>query len=207
MKHFLTKTIAASTAAAPLAHGAIVVTDVNETIGIAENSSETLFVDFSAGAFSPTQDGHDISLFFAFSNSEKPSLNILNTSYAVAIPHDTFNLVRYNFGDSIDASYSSNSNAFFYFANENNNSGNWINDVGGSSGYVALQNTSTSKEIWIEIDYDDEADTLDVIRFAYADASDNITAGQVPEPAQSAALMALLAGSAALFSRRGKRSS
>jgi len=201
MKHLLKKSLAVSSAVAPLAHGLIVPTDVNITIG----QTERLFIDFSTGETSTVSDSvtmQDASLGFEAQSSEKPQLSFINTNYTAASYGGSTFVAKYNFGDGFDFSVPSYTTISNF---ENEGSGNWFNDTAGDIGYAALQNTSTDKEIWLAIDYDDTANTLKLISFAYADNADNVTAGQVPEPAETGALMALAAGSVALYRGRQKR--
>ena len=197
MKHLVKKSLAVSSAVAPLAHGLIVPTDVNITIG----QTERLFIDFSTGETSTVSGSvtmQDASLGFEGSNSEKPELSFISTDYAAASSGGTNFVARYNFGETLDFSTPSNTSPLFEDAGD----GPWINDTAGNVGYAALQNTATSKEMWLAIDYDDTANTLKLISFAFADTADDIVAGQVPEPAETGALMALAAGSVALYRRR-----
>jgi hypothetical protein len=198
MKHLVKKSLAVSSAVAPLAHGLIVPTDVNITIG----QTERLFIDFSTGETSTVSGSvtmQDASLGFEGSNSEKPELSFINTDYVAASSGGTQYVARYNFGETLDfLNNTSNTSPYFEFTG----SGPWKDDTAGNVGYAALQNTATSKEMWLAIDYDDTANTLKLISFAFADTADDIVAGQVPEPAETGALMALAAGSVALYRRR-----
>jgi hypothetical protein len=200
MKHLVKKSLAVSSAVAPLAHGLIVPTDVNITIG----QTERLFIDFSTGetsTMSGSVTSQDASLGFG-SNSEKPELSFINTDYVAASSGGTQYVARYNFGETLDfLNNTSNTSPYFEFTG----SGPWKDDTAGNVGYAALQNTATSKEMWLAIDYDDTANTLKLISFAFANNTDNVTAGQVPEPAETGALMALAAGSVALYRSRKKR--
>jgi hypothetical protein len=200
MKHLVKKSLAVSSAVAPLAHGLIVPTDVNITIG----QTERLFIDFSTGetsTMSGSVTSQDASLGFD-SNSEKPELSFINTDYVAASSGGTQYVARYNFGETLDfLNNTSITSPHFEFAGI----GPWKDDTAGNVGYAALQNTATSKEMWLAIDYDDTANTLKLISFAFANNTDNVTAGQVPEPAETGALMALAAGSVALYRSRKKR--
>jgi hypothetical protein len=202
MKHLLKKSLAISSAVAPLAHGIIVPIDANITIGTAER----LYIDFSTGEASTDQNAvTEQNVFLRFSTNnynangdEKPMLTISGNYAAAGSP--TY-LTKYNLGAALDFTSSATGAPYF----ENNGTGNWVDDTAGDVGYVALRNTTTSKEAWLAIDYNDAANTLKLISFAVADASDDMVAGQVPEPAETGALMALAAGSAALYRSRKKK--
>ena len=190
MKHTIAKSIAASSLIAPLANATISIVVPNETI----TAGESLYVDFSAGTTSNSSGGSDdIRLDFSSGESEKPAISSFGnyrSAYAGSF------VARYDAGDALNFTNTTSSVKFEY----NDTGGPW---AGGAIGYAAVQNLVTSKEIWLHIDYNDVNDTLTLLSFAYADASDNITAGQqIPEPAQTAALMAVIAGSAAAFRRR-----
>jgi hypothetical protein len=84
---------------------------------------------------------------------------------------------------------------------------------GTSSGYLGFSflNGATNDPNYgfVEINYNDDANTLELVRFAYDDTGAGILAGAsltaVPEPSTTAAVMALVAGSAALFTARRRR--
>ncbi len=140
----------------------------------------------------------NLSFFFNF--SEKPFLKIFNTDYVNSGSGNY--LVRYSFGAALNFTTAGGAYAAFEF----NDNGPWEGDTGATS-YFAARNTTTSKEAWVAVEYNDAANTLDLISFAVADASDNITAGQtvVPEPSETAALMVLAAGSAAIYRKRQRK--
>jgi len=188
MKYTIAKSIAASSLIAPLANATISIVVPNETI----TSTESLFVDFSTGTTSSVSGEPNDILFDFAGNPEKPAISRYG-EYTIAT---TGNYVaRY---DAADALNFTNTTTSARFESDSPN-GPW---AGGATGYAAVQNLVTSKEIWLHIDYDDANNTLTLLSFAYTDASDNMTAGQIPEPAQTAALMAVIAGSAAAFRRR-----
>lgn len=196
MKHLLKKSLAVSSAVAPLAHGLIVPTDVNITIG----QTERLFIDFSTGETS-TVSGSVTATDAILSFGEgffaaKPRLSFSNADYQASA--DGNYVARYDFGAALNFDTTVINNSDFGY----NSEGPWHDDTAGNVGYAALQNTATSKEMWLAIDYDDPAKTLKLISFAFADTADDIVAGQVPEPAETGALMALAAGSVALYRRR-----
>lgn len=200
MKNTVKKSLLLSSAAVPfsqLAANIVVTSDVNLQI----DTSESIYIDFEGSTTSgnsfPT--GTDIVLGFSF-NQEKPLMQS-SGSYTFAISSSGY-IAKYSLGNSLNFTNTVSGDSYFEF----DGAGNWADDESGSSAYVALQNTTNSKEFWLEIDYDDPGNTLTLISFAVADASDNITAGQtqVPEPAETSALMALLAGSTLLFRNRRK---
>lgn len=83
-------------------------------------------------------------------------------------------------------------------------SGEWYNDAAGTIGYISILNSSTGVSGWIGIDYDDVANTITLDSYAIGTAGE-ITLAGVPEPSQTAAIGALLAGSAVLYSRRRRK--
>ncbi len=195
MKHLI-KTTAVISSLAPLSQAIISVHTITLDSII---SGQAIFVDFSNGiADNSTTFNDDISL--QFGGSEKPRVQFSNNNYSIA--DNGGYIARYSFGS--DLNFTNPITATRYF--ERSNAGPWEGDTGGTS-YFAVKNTTTSKEAWVAIQYNDAANTLDLISFAVADASDNITAGQtvVPEPAETAALMVLVAGSAALYRKRQQK--
>lgn len=84
---------------------------------------------------------------------------------------------------------------------------------GTSSGFLGFSflNGATNETNYgfVEINYNDDADALELVRFAYDNTGAGILAGAsltaVPEPSTTAAVMALVAGSAALFTARRRR--
>ena len=198
MKHLLKKSLAVSSAVAPLAHAVIVPTNVDTMI----NLGETLFIDFSTGEASTDNELVTMAdgwLTFGVGHSEKPLLQFSNADYQASTNGNY--VARYDFGAALNFDTTRINSSYFEF----NRNGPWNADTAGNVGYAALQNTATSKEMWLAIDYVDTAKTLKLISFAFADTADDIVAGQVPEPAETGALMALAAGSVALYRSRKNR--
>ncbi|MEY4488499.1 MAG: hypothetical protein RIQ79_1007 [Verrucomicrobiota bacterium] len=89
--------------------------------------------------------------------------------------------------------------------------GDWF---GGGGGYYGFEMNANGVPFygWIQLNYFATGilggpDTLTVIDWAYEDSGAPIAAGSIPEPAESAAIMAgaVLAGSALMMSRRRQR--
>ena len=88
---------------------------------------------------------------------------------------------------------------------ETYNNGPWANDTGADTVFLGLKNDSSSMQAWIGVRYHDAADRFTLESFAIAPSSTGMTAGMVsavPEPMETAAVMALLAGGAAAYHRR-----
>lgn len=201
MKHLLKTSAAVSSIAAPFSHAIITSYTVDLDPIDLSNSDNKVYIDFSTGGASLSEGpNYDISIGSIFTNSEKPTASILNDDYAVAITGSY--ATRFSFGDALNFDSTFDTSAQL----EASDSGVWEGDTGGQIGYLGFNNTTTSMEAWVAIDYDDTANTIDVLSFGVASASDNMTAGQaVPEPSETAALMILAAGSAALYRRRKRR--
>ena len=188
-------TTAAATVAVPLAQGAITFHDLGDqtiTPGV------SLYIDMDSGTSSGSSfAGYDFYIFFE--NNE--TLDIFDVSDWKSARTGAYT-TRLSYGDSL---------AFSYFGNagylENADTGYWQGDTGTETAYIAAQNISDLRKAWIGVRYDDENHSLVVESFAVGSDSDTLTAGMgapVPEPAETAAVMALLAGGAAAFHRRRK---
>ncbi len=81
---------------------------------------------------------------------------------------------------------------------------------GASSGYLGFSflngTTNQTNYGFVELDYNDAANSLTLVRFAYDNTGAGILAGAelsaIPEPSTTAALMALAAGAVVLLARR-----
>ncbi len=111
---------------------------------------------------------------------------------------------RFSFGDTLDFSMSAPG---WKEADNVNNNSTWSGSEAGQTYYLALQNPTLSKDAWIALEYDDLGDKLTILSWAVAPSSMNMTAGQtpVPEPAETAAVMALLAAGAAVWRKRRQK--
>lgn len=95
----------------------------------------------------------------------------------------------------------------YTYLNRNNITGSsW---TAGTTGYLGLELNSGANFGWIQVSYNADK-TLTVYDFAYEASGGGIAAGAtgvnaVPEPAATAAIASLLAGSAALHAKRRRR--
>lgn len=160
-----------------------------------------LFIDLDTGAFSNTFfSGSDFRFYFTSGNTERPQS--VNGYWETA--QSGGYAARYTFGAALGLT-SMSSRGYL----DENGDGNWDGDTGASTAYLGIRNWQNNREGWVGIRYNDTANTINVESFAWGQPSDNLTAGQVPvpEPAETAAVMALLAGSAALYHRRRRLTS
>jgi hypothetical protein len=190
-------TAAAVSATIPMARAQVAYHEINQVI---TGGAGQLFIDLDTGTFANTFfSGSDFRFYFTSGNTENPqSVNGLwetaqSGGYAA----------RYTSGAAM-ALTSMSSRGYFEYNYEDTHSGNWQGDTGAATAYLGIKNWQDLREGWVGIRYNDAANTITVESFAWGQPSDNLTAGQVPvpEPAETAAVMALLAGSAALYHRR-----
>ena len=136
-------------------------------------------------------------MLFFLGSAEGPSI-ILNDGWRVATANSS--VARYDYGDALSfAGIGSNLGSL-----ETSGAGNWEGDTGAETKYVALRNPGADLNAWIALRYDDAANSITLESFAVAPGSAPLAAGKtaVPEPAATAAVMALLGGGAAIWSRR-----
>lgn len=195
MKKSLLATAAASTVVIPAV--AQVSFSINQTIGPASE----LYIDLETGAFGSTAGSvpdFDVRVYFEAYEAETPAIQMSGT-WDLAFQSPGYAL-RYSFGDTLSFGTVSNLGYLEYYGG-----GPWQGGTGGDVDYVAFRSAGTSRNAWMGIVYDDAGDTLTVQSFATAPDSVPLTAGAaIPEPAEAGALMALLAGSAAVYNRRRK---
>ena len=194
-------TAAAVSAAAPALRAQITFYDIPDqtiTFGTA------LYLDFDGGSTLWSNSdfaGRDVG--FNFTGAEAP--RAFGGYWDLGQANDY--LTRYAFGAEMSFAAHQTPSYFEkiyddgYGATEER--GNWKNDA-GEIAYVGALNWSDNREAWVAVQYDDLAGTLKVLSFAVAPGSANMTAGAVPEPAETAMFMALLAGGAAVYHRRRK---
>lgn len=199
-KKLLLTSAAASAVAAPGAFGELLTSDVFQEL-FSENH---VFIDLDANSFSTGSTiSSDIEVSGASGSGDpnwhgKARLGIVNGSSAgLFLEGNTFK--RFGFGETLTGTTTAN----IYTTETNTGSGNW----GGFTGiaYVGLERNGNLG--WIELDYNPGtggAGSIVLNSFGFANEGETITAGQIPEPATTAGVMALLAGSAVLYARRRK---
>jgi hypothetical protein len=196
MKKSLIVTAAASTVTV-LPASAQIVFSINQTIGPASE----LYIDLETGTFGSTPGsvpGFDMRVYFEAYEAETPAIQMAGT-WDLAYQAPGF-AVRYSFGAPLSFNNLSNLGYLEYYG-----TGPWQGGTGGGTDYVAIRSAGTSMNGWLGINYNDAGDTITVQSFATALDSVPLTAGQaIPEPAEAGAIMALLAGSAAVYQRRRK---
>lgn len=195
MKKIIASTVAAS-AIAPLSNAQVFYYDIpDQTV----TNADSFLLDFDTGSYAyGSLADYDVFFSFESANTEKPLTSGHGDSWRVMIDKD--DAIRLNLGDEIDADIE---NEGIGIGGSIEGSG-WDGDVGGNVAYVGYVNTFTDQEAWVGVDYNDAGNTMTITDFAYGAAGVQLTAGTaaIPEPAESAVLLALAAGSAALFSRR-----
>ena len=166
--------------------------------------SSSLYIDFDAGTFSSTAfAASDIRVYFGAGNLEFPAVNP-DGNWGVAVNSSGGSYTRrYNYGASLDFTFTKTVNSSIL---EVFGTGEWEAQTGASTSYLGVKNLTDQREVWIGIRYNDAANSMTIESFAVAPGAANMSAGQVaiPEPAEAGALMALLAGSAAVYQRRRK---
>ena len=196
-------TAAAVSAAAPALRAQITFYDIpDQTI---TGPGGAIFLDFDNGGYGFTSGavpGFDHKIYFS-SWRDGEEVQAVGSPWQAA--RDAYYLAaRYTFGAEMsfsrDASRSYLQRIYTYEDNVYKY-GNWANDTGTTT-YLGSRNYLDNREAWIAIEYDDAANTLKVLSFAVAPGSANMTAGAVPEPAETAVFMAMLAGGAAVYHRR-----
>jgi hypothetical protein len=188
----------ASLAAIPLAttaHGAITLVDV--TLGI----TDSLHFDFDGGTFATTsQAGYtDVSLFFnygvTYGESEKP-VAANGGAWVWKVEQSGGFVHLFDIGATTTDSSTDN---IAYLEHKN--------DGPGEGGFTnkAIAFTDGSNAAYALMSYDDIANQMTIHHFDTAAGQTTIQVEAIPEPATSAALMALLAGGATVFQRSRKR--
>lgn len=189
-------TAAAGSFGATLAHAAIINAAIN--IDLSSNDS-SVYIDVDTGNFSISEiAGQDIKITFlddGFPYHAKASVDTYNGLSVF----ETGNYAdRFTYGATLtgtgDGSFTQTESAPFGI-------GGW---GGLPTGIAYLGFDKSGNKGWVELDYQAAAPggSVEVRSFAYGTAGEITDAGVVPEPANAAAICALLAGSAAVFSRR-----
>jgi hypothetical protein len=198
-------------AAVPSAHATIISTPVDLTLLASDN--EFIYVDMGIGGSPGTaalaSPGNTSSvphpsfyLFFRY-NSNNPEWVSNNTVFdggGNEVAHtnsgNTVNLLA--FGATVDGSLNFGGN-YANIAGQGTSNTPW---TPGTSGYIGLELNSNTSPLfgWAEISYNaDKSLTLD--SFAFDNTGGAVGAG-IPEPAVTAMMAGLLAGSAVLYAKR-----
>ncbi|MDF3130869.1 hypothetical protein P0Y35_16780 [Kiritimatiellaeota bacterium B1221] len=150
----------------------------------------------------------EFRLRFDSQESGKPSIfNDTSTDTTPGTGGAAFQLVgATNYAKNFDAGDVISSSLDFNTSNTLLNFSDGINDAEwavGSSGYLGLRMDLDSGEYygWAEIEYPTDS-SLVLKDFAYEDTGASIIAGAIPEPNTMALILSILAGSAALYTRR-----
>lgn len=210
----------AAAALAPDASAAIVGDDLNFTV----TTSDVVYLDFDNtlghGYLHPNnEDGNEFEVGFRNGNSERPYFRSRSGTTAVvgSEMYFWFGNKRTAYDLSADTSIdelsllgSQNQAAYLEWTYYYSDMGPWTGGGSGFLGFSFLNGTTNETNYgFVEINYNDTANTLELVRFAYDNTGAGILAGAsltaVPEPSTTAAVMALVAGSAALFTARRRR--
>jgi hypothetical protein len=196
-------------AAAPAASAAIIYTPVNGGSGLTVGAED--LVGFSPLTGTVGGGPQDFYLFFQAQYLTCPALvgkGYSNPLFLIQADHNPNNFYAFKHaaGYSISAGYLS----FFQtsYLNQTLNTGYWQPD--GSKAYAGLEfvtNPGGGQTVqfgWVELSYNVDQ-TVTLYGFAYDNSGAAIAAGAVPEPAEDAALGALLAGCAAAYAARRRR--
>ncbi len=187
-----TTKLAVATAAGSLAQvagAAIIVGDFSSS-PYTSTVGSSIYIDFDSGtAANASIDNFDATLLFEFNSNEKPTVR---TSGGWRVNVSGNYASKLTSGAPVAAS----GPTLGYMENYGRG---W--DGTNGQGYLGFHNVSTNNQAWASINYNDVANTIQLLAIGYND-SGSLTAGQIPEPASAAALAALFAGGAAAFQRR-----
>ncbi|MEO0509775.1 MAG: hypothetical protein AAF065_07950 [Verrucomicrobiota bacterium] len=109
-----------------------------------------------------------------------------------------FSIRDFSSGETIGVANTFSAGGTFY------NGGTFDNSLGQYAG-VAFDSGSGIRYGWLQLQFDQVANTINLVDFAYDDSGADIAAGAVPEPAHAPVIAALLAGSAAACMRRQQK--
>jgi hypothetical protein len=206
MKKVTLTTSAAALVAAPSAFGVITTAVFNQELP----NSTNYYLDLDGGTLSTSSLNSEIGIEFydgsnasGFGSGYHGKARVFQATLGsnVAFFTDTSNfLARFALGEQLDAP---NAQSSAYTEDFGTGNGGW----GGFVGTAYFGFNRGSGQGWVELDYDggfNGSGSIEVVSFAY-NSDGPLTAGQVPEPASTAAVAALLAGSAALYKRRRGR--
>jgi hypothetical protein len=205
----------------PHADAKIVGADLNFTL----TTSDVVYLDFDntlghGYLHTNNEDGNEFEVGFRLGKNELPYFRSRSGTTATDASVVTFNYYYYSLdyftpkkitgGTVIGTSSTLMGENSAAYLDTSYSQGNW---AGGGSGYLGFSflNGATDETNYgfVEINYNDDANTLELVRFAYDNTGAGILAGAsltaVPEPSTTAAVMALVAGSAALFTARRRR--
>lgn len=178
------------------AQAAIFYTDTSSAgLTLGTGSGSSIYIDFdSMSASSSNPDGVDITINGKPGSAEGAYVDPLGVW---SLFSDSGDLAKFAEGAPISGSLTSGTSQFFESP--------W-NAPNDGIGYFGVTNGTGSMNGWVKVDYNDAADTIQLLGFAYND-NGPINAGQtaIPEPASAAAAAALLAGGVAAFRRRENR--
>jgi hypothetical protein len=194
-------------AAIPSARAVIVFSDLGA--GVTVTGSTKIYFDLdhsgngagSAGFASNTSAGFtgtDFKLYFKSGNAAKPYIASSNPSTGyVSINGSNFTT---NFAANASLSPSNWTNGFVYLNNNASGSSPWPSGTTGYLGFYVATGGDRNYG-WAQVTY--SGSSLTLTSFAYDTVLNEVLhAGQIPEPASTTALAALLAGSVALHRRR-----
>ncbi len=210
--------------AAPQAEAQIVGYDLNFTV----TTSDIVYLDFDNSLgngylSSVNANGNEFEVGFRRGNSELPyfrsrsstTLTDSDREYLGGASDYGYMANELSPGMTISASRPMQAaNQAAYLDRYYNYFGSTFWGGGGtSSGFIGFSflNADTTVYGFVELNYNDDANTMELVRFAYdvtgapIEAGAAVSASAVPEPASAPALMGLLAGSAAAFGARRRR--
>ena len=185
---------------------ASITIDVNQNFTSVTNR---VYIDLDNGGSFSTTDPADADFYIQIKlnndgpdDLQKAQFNASASSGVVAFVDDGY-WNRYSYGDKITGTAADNSN--YLYASTGNLNGPYSEWSGFSGTAYAAFGKGTNKG-WIEFNSQVSSESgrsFGIGTIFYGDEGKSVYAGSfVPEPAATGAAMALLAGSAALFSRR-----
>lgn len=206
-KQILVLTFCAITASS--ASAAIFVSgDLSSDDIIASDGGDNIYIDIgNNSATAATSGTGDLELYFvaaeqpAFVGAGGPSGFTVHTteSTVTGVPPmpDPAYVARVDSGDA-PTGFTAN----IVDGMENNGLGPWEAGAGTVTGYATFEhNSSSGGQGWAHLLYDDGANSVQLLEFAYND-SGPLNAGAVPEPSTYAAITGALALGLAFFRRR-----
>ena len=167
-------------------------------------SGEGIYFDFDGGTASSFLTAYsDFRIYFGGGDTVRAETAVYGGVWQVAT--SVSRAARYVYGASLAFSGLQSSAEFTY-----GTAGQWVDDPGTDTAFLAVQNATDFRKVWIGVKFSDADNEVTVESFGVAPQSVALKAGEgmapVPEPAETAAVMALLAGAAAMYRRRQRSS-
>ena len=198
--------VAAAVGAASSAHGAVVYFDVADTtLNGPPNVLNFGNINLVGGTYDNSTAGNSFRVGWTNADAEKPGL-ATNANVEIAGDASIFGIgaSRFTDGQSIAAGSATWTNGARYLDSPFGTGSGWQNGapIDGYAGIRIVSGTDYNYG-WAALSYNDATNQLTITGFAFESAVNTpIEAGAVPEPADSALLLACGAAGLALYRRR-----